>query len=225
MRPRGTAWRRLDAVRSSWSPRSAAPRGSQAAAAALACAGSEPDRAALLSTSAGRRRGRPWSPRRRRASWRSGSPPTCRRLRSPRAGRSATSRSRRRAERLRGGLGGAAARPRARSRSSTCRRPVAAVLRPRPASRPTGALLRADLAADRRCWRWPSRDLLGRGLRGRGPQAPLGWVAAAPAPVRRLAPGARRPAASRRTKRCSGRVTTVTQIGTATIGRGSTAPR
>ncbi len=151
--------------------------GSRAAAAALACAGSGPDRPGLLIDAGGR---------------------------PPRPTLVASAGARELEERLAAHL----PRLRAASRGQTChlavpeeegalesvraalplvRDSVAAVhlppawLQPLLAEggiRPTGAILRADLASDRALTALAVRDLLGRGLRVKVLKRPLGWVPA-----------------------------------------------
>ena len=151
--------------------------GSRAAAAALACAASEPDRAALLvDLEEGR---------------------------APRATLVATAGARGLEERLVAHLPGAAvasrgricqlklapdpdalgtvavALPLARESAAVVHLPPA-LLRPllaEPRIRSTGALLRADLAADRALTALAVRDLIDRGLRVAVLKRPLGWLA------------------------------------------------
>ena len=162
--------------------------GARAAAAALACAGSEPDRAGLLVELDRGRRPRPalvaTAPR---ASSRSGSPPTCRRPPSRRGEGSATWPCRL----TRAGWSGRArARPRPRGAASlhlprTCSR-----RRSGRRARPSGALLRADLAdrprPDRARRPRPARPRpQGRGPSGRSPGSRPGGRCSVPCPRRR----------------------------------------
>jgi hypothetical protein len=155
-----------------------AAAGSRAAAAALACAGSDPDRAGLMIDLAG---GRP-----------------------PRPSLIATAAARQVEERLAAHLPEAgvasrgricrlklppspegvariaAALPIARGSTVAIHLPPA-MLQPALAEariRPTAALLRADLAADRALAALAARDLVDRGMRVAILKRPLGWLAA-----------------------------------------------
>ena len=152
--------------------------GSRAAAAALACAGSDPDRAALLIDLAGGR--------------------------APRPSLVATAAARELEERLavhlpeagvasRGGICQlmlppdpdgvgqiGAALPLSRASTAVVHLPPR-LLQPALAetlARPTAALLRADLKADRALAALAARDLMDRGLRVAVLKRPLGWLAA-----------------------------------------------
>jgi len=155
-----------------------AATGSRAAAAALACAASEPDRAALLIDLGG------------------GAP--------PRPTLIATAGARRLEERVLAHLPGAAVASRGRicqlrlppergaiealAAALPLSRESAALVHLPPALlravlgevriRPTGALLRADLCSDRALTALTARDLISVGLRVAVLELPLGWIAA-----------------------------------------------
>lgn len=162
-----------------------AAQGSKEAAAALACGGSEPDRAGLLIDLAAGRGPRP-SPIATAAA----------RMLEERlaahlpdvevASRGATCRLGLAGERDGDGGGRegaldlvAAAAPLARDSATVVHLPPS-LLQPAledPRVRPTAALLRADLPADRALTALAARDLVARGLRLSVLERPLGWLA------------------------------------------------
>ena len=197
--------RRLDAPTVARSAAVGEAEGARGAAAALACAGADADRAALL-VDVGGRSPAPDPARLRppRSDSRSGWSRTCRRRGWPPAGRSVISRSRPTPDGL---AAAAAAVTVARGALAVVHLPPAllqALLADARRRGPTGVLLRADLAADRALLALVVRDLLSRGLAVAVLKQRLGWVAerralfgsqlpTAPAACRRGWPGGLRP--------------------------------
>jgi hypothetical protein len=155
-----------------------AATGSRAAAAALACAGSDPDRAGLLIDLAGGRAPRPAllaTVAARELEERLA-------VQLPEAG--VASRGRLCQLKLVGDADGIgqipAALPLARGSAAAIHLPPP-LLQPvlaEPRIRPTAALLRADLAEDRSLTALAARNLIARGLRVVVLKRPLGWLAA-----------------------------------------------
>jgi hypothetical protein len=171
-----------------------AASGCQAAAAALACAASEPDRAALLIELDDGRAPRP------SLIATAGARELEERLAAHLPGAGAASRGQ--ACRLRlpadsAGIDGiAAALPLARESAGVVHLSPR-LLRPvleHPRIRPTAALLRADLADDRALTALAARDLMERGLRVAVLKRPLAWLAARRALLGAPGPGGGLPA-------------------------------
>jgi hypothetical protein len=168
-----------------------AGRGSRAAAAALACAASEPDRAALLiDLEEGR------APRSTPVAT-VGARALEERLVAHLPDAAVASRGRICGLRLAPGPAAiealAAALPLARESAAIVHlRP--SILRPaleEPRIQPTGALLRADLAEDRALTALAARELIARGLRVAVLKRPLGWLTARAALLGALPPDGR----------------------------------